>query len=178
MAKERKYLTDEQKMEILKDYDASGCAANMVCEKWKIQKSSFYEIKKQLWDIYLATFKAGQTERAKINSITTVAVKKEHVKVIIASKAASVLEKTLSIIEHRLTNEENRLIDIDNGKKNSSEPITFRELTEFFKVAAPYHLDQLSDAGGKSGGGGLVNRGTIIANILNQKHNGNNLVKN
>lgn len=166
VVKEKKvYLTEDQKMEIIKAYDESG-NAKQVCKKYKIGLRTLYHYKTQLWDIYQST-KETVSNKAKIATINNVKVDNSRRIALIERKSGDVLEKVLNIMEHKLDIEELRL----KGEHDTEDKISVMELTNFFRVAAPFFFQPLvpDEAKGKT----LMNTHKYITNILNQQVNVN-----
>lgn len=166
------YLTEDQKLEIIKAYDESG-NANEVCKKYKIALRTLYHYKTQLWDIYQST-KESVTKKVQISTITNVKIDNSRRIALIERKSGDVLEKVLNIMEHKLDIEELRL----KGEHDTEDKISVMELTNFFRVAAPFFFQPLQADEGK--GKTLMNTHKYITNILNQQVNvnGNNKDKN
>jgi transposase-like protein len=166
------FLTDDQKLEMLREYDHSGMNAQETCKKWGISTRSLFNAKQQLWGIYEST-KETMNSREKIASLNVVRVDNSRKMAVVERKAGDVLDKVLSIMQHKLDIEESRLKGNDEGET----PIPVGELTKFFQVAAPYFFQPLQPD--ESKGKTLLNTHKYITNILNQQVNidGNNKAK-
>ena len=159
------FLTEDEKLNILKEYEESGFKAKEICEKHKIGIRSLYNYKNQLWGIYQST-KSTVTRTEQIRSINNVKVDNSRRIALVERKAGDVIEKVLNLIEYKLDIEQLRL----KGELQTAEnPIPVNELTRFFQVAAPYFLQTLQPD--ESKGKTLMNTHKYITNILNQQVN-------
>lgn len=176
-AKEKKiqvYLTDEQKLQIMREYDESNHNASMICKKWGISSRSLYNYKNQMWAIYETT-KETMNNPERIATLNTVKVDNSRKMALLERKSASVIEKVLNLMEFKLDLEEQRLQHKDKDEPNpvKESPITVSDLTRFFQAAAPYFFRPLqTDEGGA--GKTIMKTHSYITNILNQQINGNN----
>lgn len=181
--KERKplvFLTQDQKIEVMRDYDLSGMMATKVCKKWGISQSALYKIKKSYWGIYEST-KESMNNRDKITTINAVKVDTNRKMALIEKKAGDVIGRVLNMIEHKLDIEEMRM----RGEVPTSESgeaiqlrrediVTVQDLTKFFQVAAPYFL-KVQDAETDQNTN-MARKHSFITHIMNQQiiqNNGN-----
>ena len=165
VTKERKinvYLTDDQKLGILKDYDQMQRKVNKVCEKWGIANSTLYAIKRQYWGIYETT-KETMNNRDKIATLNTMAIDTSRKSAMIEKKAVLVLDKVLDLMEYKLGIEEQRV----RGEIITDEKVSVNDLTNFFKTAAPYFLK--IQEGNVNDPAILQRKHSFITNILNQQ---------
>ena len=160
------YLTDDEKIQILKEFDESGMNPKEIIKKWNISLRSLYNFKEQLWPLYLST-KETIGAREKVATINTVKIDNSRKMALLEKKSATVIDKVLSIIEHKLDIEEMRL----KGEYETDEKIPMADLTRFFQAAAPYFFKPLTvdDAGVKT----ISKTHSYITNILNQQFNTN-----
>jgi transposase-like protein len=157
----KQYLSEDQKMGILKDYDTPGATASQVCKKHKISLSTLYNYKREYWEIYLST-KDTVSNIDKISTITNVKIDNSRRIAAMTRKSAVVIEKVLNILEYKLDIEEKRL---QGDEDVTEDAIPMSDLTKFFQVAAPYFFKPL-DAGNANKD--MKNTHSYITNILNQ----------
>lgn len=164
-AKPRVYLSDEDKLKVLRDLDELKLNGQKVAEKWGISYRTVYQIKQQLWGIYLST-KDTVTAKDKIATINTVKIDSSRKLALLEKKSFTVLEKLLNIIEHKLDIEEMRL----KGEYETDEKVNLGDLTRFFQAAAPYFFKPVTpdDQNVKT----ITKTHSYITNILNQQFHG------
>ena len=170
--KERKplvFLTEDQKLQVMKDYDESKMSATFVSDKWGISKSALYKIKETYWPVYQTT-KDTMNNRDKIMTINSVKIDSSRKMALIESKAGQVISRVLNLIEHKLDIEEKRMKGEHLEMKLSEKDIvTVQDLTRFFQVAAPYFLRPHDNAPVEAGT--TTKKHSFITQILNQQIN-------
>lgn len=175
------YLTEEQKMDLMKEYDLSGMSAAKVCKQYGISISALYKIKEVYWNIYKTT-KDTEGKRDQIATLNTIKVHNTRKAVLVETKAGQVVEKVLSLMLYKLEMEENRLRGIETIGENG-EPVKYHEkdiatvadLTKFFQVAAPYFMKSV-DPG--ADGRGMKQTHSFMTNILQNLTINNNSKQN
>lgn len=153
-----KKLSREEKLLVLREADISGNISE-TCRKFQISTPYYYKIKDLLWDDYLEE-KANETH---IGRFEKVAIESTKLRVTVESRAADIVLMALDVIEKKLDNEFHRL----DGDEEIKEKLSFKDITNFFMVAAPY-LMRSPDGENKSINGNLMQHHTYITNILNQ----------
>lgn len=163
------YLSEEQKMNLMKDYDESGLAASKVCKEHGVSLSTLYKIKEIYWPIYKAT-KESDNNRDKIATLNTIKVHNTRKAVLVETQAATVMEKVLALMLHKLEIEEDRLRGIEiigeNGepiKLSDKDVVTVSDLTKFFQVAAPFFMKSVDPS---ADGRGMKQTHSFMTNIL------------
>lgn len=164
------YLTEEQKMQIMKEYDLSGMAAAATCKKFGISISNLYKIKEVYWPIYQTT-KETANKIDQIATLNTVKVHNTRKSLLVETQASEVVSKVLNLMIYKLEIEENRIKGIktvgEDGKPikfSEKDIVTVNDLTQFFKVAAPFFMKSV-DPGHDSKG--MKQTHNFIQNIMN-----------
>lgn len=159
------YLTNDQQMELMRDYDQSGMNVQEVCQKYGISKATLYNYKKNLWSIYQST-KESMNSVQKIATINAVKIDHSREQALLTKKATSVMHKILDLMDYKLDIEEQRL----RGEVELDEKIAVNDLTRFFQAAAPYLMQPIQQDNDAETGI-LKKKHSHIVNILQQQFN-------
>lgn len=175
------FLTEEQKMALMKEYDTSGLSAAVVCKQYGISMSNLYKIKEVYWPIYQATKDTGN-KMDQIATINTIKVHNTRKAVLVETQASEVIGKALNLMLHKLDMEEDRLRGVQRFNEDGTpfryhdkDIVTVADLTKFFQAAAPYFMKSVdpnaTDTRGMKGTHSFIQN---IMNNLTVTNNNNN----
>lgn len=165
--KKRKYLSESEKLDILKVYDQSGRKVQDTCHKFGLAVGTFSHIKRELWDTYLAS-KENPAYHKEIRDVMPksnklIVAKLDEQRIYIEKKSAKVISDVLDLIALKLDLEMKRIM----GDDSIQEKISFKDLSSIFSIVAPYHLRVSSPEDLKPQT--LTQRHKTITEILNEQ---------
>lgn len=161
------FLTDDQKITLLRDWDESGRNVDQITRRWGIGSSTFYKIKKEFLDIYQKRKKESPEVR---NALMPCDIKFDVSRrnVIVQEKTIEAMEKLLTIANEKL----NREIQRQAGDESIKEIVTMKELVDFFRAMSPYVLSPVIPEGEGQDGRSMFKKREFILNLIqNQQIN-------
>lgn len=172
------FLTDDQKLEVLKDYENSGKQASAICRKWGIGVSTLYVIKKQWWETYQNNKETLLYHHGNVGVVNPqdgmLTTTKRMVS--LQKDTSDTLAKILRVANMKLDRELKRLIETEyTDLIVGIDVLSGAEIASLYKILAPYVMSQIKEEPAESGNKTVTQQYNYVMNLIqNQKiKNGN-----